>query len=206
MRRSTTRFCALALLAGLLFACTTDDDPAPLTPTATVDPITNYGGPFLTDGLQTSATACTAESGCVSEPPPLAELPTSPLPLSVQTIGDFTIGIPQGYNAIQAGDEVLIVAADSSIAGGFTVSVRALNAPPAAPPAPYANLPTNDDPLGADFARVTWREAGDGLLFYGFTGPEGPVVVLEAFANSAQNWRVFRPTAVEMLGTLAFRP
>ncbi len=194
----------VVLLAWLLLACTAQDD-AP--PTATPEPtsaIGDYSGPLLGSAFEADESDCLIDSGCVSEPPPLAVLPASPLPLRDETLGEVRVGVAEGYQALQAGDEWLIVAEDSAAAGGFIVSLRAVDAPPAPPP-PYDDQPTQTEPLSEALAtRAEWREAEDGLLVYLYPDEAARVIVAEGFADSPANWQVFRPTFLAMLARLAW--
>lgn len=197
----------------ILAACSqAQDSPTPqptLTPTVTVTtPKITYTGPSIGSvgevlgQSQTDASACEEGDACISDVDLAAlNLSDEALPLLPQAIGDITLGIPTGYQLLEAGQEILITAQSTETLGGYVFSLRRVDETGL-----QTLLSRFDDPdfsAGTPFKQGAgqWLPTGDYGAIALLQGDDGQHLFIEAFAEHAY-WPAFQNTFIAMLESL----
>lgn len=192
----------LVLLAVACNAHSQEEILPTITPT-TPPFLLNYQGPLLGNQAEQS-TACTTESGCTMQiAPDPQSLDTSVRPLIPHRIGDFEIGLPDGYSPLVLEDEILITATEAGTLGGFVFSIHTPS-----PPDLEALLLRLDNPdfeAGLLIENATWQgrlvEIRDGAVAR-LESPHAPTLFIEAFTQAGY-WAAFEATFLAMLKSLS---
>lgn len=193
-----------------LAACNEDAPPASPVPQPTASPTStssfgNYGGPMigsLNDPAESQAN-CTAESGCFMGNAPIAERREDSLPLTVTTVGSFSIGIPEGYSPLELGKEILLTAIASTTEGGYVFSLKPIT--PEELTEQLARFDTPDmmagTPIESAWGSGHWVKVADDTAIAVIENESGQILV-EAFTYQGF-WPAFETTFVAMLESLA---
>lgn len=189
------------ILIVVLVACGQSQEDAPMqhpAPTPTATSLSSaFAGPMLnTSSLgDASESACTAESGCVVVAQEVAAEPA--MPLTAQTIGAVTLGIPEGYTVSQAGDQIIVSAISLETEGGFIVGLRPVEA------APADFEWGNGTPIQLEAGAGHWLLHGEHGAVALLTDAEGQMLLVEAFSSPGY-WAAFHATFEAMLPTIIF--
>jgi hypothetical protein len=127
-----------------------------------------------------------------------AERREDSLPLTLQSVSDFEIGLPEGYSPLILDDEILITAVDASTPGGYTFSLRPIT--PEDLPRQLARFDNPDLTTGVAFNWPSgaghWVKVGEDSAI-GLLEGAGGQIFIEAFTYQGA-WPAFESTFMAM--------
>ena len=200
--RPKNRLFGVVLLAAIT-ACTSNSElSAPPTPTNITS---GFRGPVLGgSGTGEESESCSEEGGCVQNDDEPVEMDSAPLTLVQQRVGNFNIGIPEGYAPITLDDGILIRVVSPELLGGFTVSLREINAAQLPDLLEHFGQPDFEEGTSIQHLTLTGNvlPTGDYGVIVLLSAGDGRQIFVEAFAASPAYWEAFRATFDAMLESL----